>query len=334
MCCHYSVCAVTLRERAALRSDPHAQRRLLTSYQIMLDFYGMRLADETLGFVVRHSNYVQRYSNLNYSSHNYLRITRILKCLAEFGRPSLQLGFLLHIVRELTTGQLHSGVAKSAVNYWIPVLQSAEDRARLQSVMDELLAAEEGGDTDGTDATQVELTEERILQVLQEAHQQRLEMENEDAPPAPAAAAGVSATDEPAGAHASASAAASPPSRSDSRSGSPTFSDDDDSSVGSREGNRADFTSAGVASPLPSADAQTVPAAALTSARAAQPDASSSAAASNGIGGAAAPTQLAASKRKLSSSAEVDDGGRGKKPLPSPSAAAAAAAAVPPPRTD
>jgi hypothetical protein len=318
---------VTLRERAALRSDPQAQRRLLTSYQIMLDFYGMRLADETLGFVVRHSNYSQRYSNLNYSSHNYLRITRILKCLAEFGRPSLQLGFLLHIVRELTTGQLHSGVAKSAVNYWIPVLQSSEDRTRLQSVMDELLAAEEGGDTDGTDATQVELTEERVLQVLQEAHQQRLEMENDEAPPAPAAAAGAHAT--------SASAAASPHSRSDSRSDSPTFSEDDGSSVGSREGNHANFTSTGVASPLPSAaDGQTVPAAALTSARAAQPHESSPAVASNGVGGAAAPTQLATSKRKLSSSAEADDGGRGKKPLPSPSSAAAAAAAIPPPRTD
>jgi len=279
----------------------------------------MRLADETLGFVVRHSNYVQRYSNLNYSSHNYLRITRILKCLAEFGRPSLQLGFLLHIVRELTTGQLHSGVAKSAVNYWIPVLQSAEDRARLQSVMDELLAAEEGGDTDGTDAKQVELTEERILQVLQEAHQQRLEMDNAAASPAPAAAAGAHA--------ASASAAASPHSRSDSPSHSPVFSDDDGSSVGSREGNGADFTSA---SRLPSADAQTVPAAALTSARTAQRDESSSAVASNDTNGAAAPTQLAASKRKLSSSAEADDGGRGKKPLPS----AAAAAVAPPPCTD
>ena len=110
-----------LHEAAAIQADPEAQRRLIVSYKLMLDFYGMQLVDEQLGVVARAANYRSRYAHLNRSFHNYLRVTRILKCLGELGREELKLGFLLHVVRELVEGELSAkSVGKSAVNYCQP----------------------------------------------------------------------------------------------------------------------------------------------------------------------------------------------------------------------
>ena len=107
-----------LHEIAALKADPAFPKRLLSSYRMMLDFYGMQLADPKTGRVVRGANYRARYAHLNRSTHNYLRITRILKCLGELGQEHLKLGFLLLIVREITLNELKpASVGRSAVNY-------------------------------------------------------------------------------------------------------------------------------------------------------------------------------------------------------------------------
>jgi hypothetical protein len=87
-------------EMAAIQADPRAKERVLRSYEMMLDFYGMRLKNKNTGMAHTHhlrerermtswfigvgelersKNYKSRYRNLNTSSHNYLRITRILK---------------------------------------------------------------------------------------------------------------------------------------------------------------------------------------------------------------------------------------------------------------
>jgi hypothetical protein len=108
-----------LHEIRGIRADPQARQRLITSYELMLDFYGMRLIDARTGEIGRNPpNFESRYRHLNRSTHNYLRITRILKCLGELGFERLKLGFLLHIVRELTEGMLHPhSVGKSARDY-------------------------------------------------------------------------------------------------------------------------------------------------------------------------------------------------------------------------
>lgn len=131
------------------------KRRLLASYRLMLNFYGMHLLDEKTGEVVRNdqkvasfleeeeksaggksseeergeeeeeegdddvnadvrttqgtkrklrkrkkksskihkatvNNWEERYSNLSLRGHNYLRITRIIKCLGDLGLGHLQ----------------------------------------------------------------------------------------------------------------------------------------------------------------------------------------------------------------------------------------------------
>ena len=50
----------------AIKADPKAKERVLTSYRMMLDFYGMELADVRKGKLKRTSNWEDRYENLNW----------------------------------------------------------------------------------------------------------------------------------------------------------------------------------------------------------------------------------------------------------------------------
>jgi len=68
-------------------------------------------------------------------SHNYLRITRILKCLSELGLEHLNIGFLLHVLNEQSeskgpTGtQLNSRSIQSSMDrWWANCLRHEEDR--------------------------------------------------------------------------------------------------------------------------------------------------------------------------------------------------------------
>jgi hypothetical protein len=78
-----SVQPLTKNEAEQFKNSTEMQNRLIKSYELMLDFYGFVLNKETLE-IERSSDYVSRFRNLCYHSHNYLRITRILKCLGIF----------------------------------------------------------------------------------------------------------------------------------------------------------------------------------------------------------------------------------------------------------
>jgi hypothetical protein len=67
-------------EAQIFRTTPEIKPRIIQSYKIMLDFYGLVLLDEQTGEIARNpATYKQRYAHLNSSFHNYLRITRIMK---------------------------------------------------------------------------------------------------------------------------------------------------------------------------------------------------------------------------------------------------------------
>jgi hypothetical protein len=67
-------------ERAAMTADEAILERVMESYRIMLDFYGMRLADEQTGLLERSDDYRPRYKNLirKYSPFNYSMINQLL----------------------------------------------------------------------------------------------------------------------------------------------------------------------------------------------------------------------------------------------------------------
>jgi hypothetical protein len=93
-----------LHEAKTISADPQCRKRAIRSCEslcfcercsfqlnvpsidvLMLDFYGMSLKNHDTGEIERSKNWKRRYSNLCNSSHNWLRVTRILKSLGEFG---------------------------------------------------------------------------------------------------------------------------------------------------------------------------------------------------------------------------------------------------------
>lgn len=68
------------------------------------------------------------------SMHNYLRITRILKCLGEMGLEHYKMPFLEFILHEaIITGYLHNTL-DSCYNYWIGTVKDDAARANLKQL--------------------------------------------------------------------------------------------------------------------------------------------------------------------------------------------------------
>ncbi|KXN88256.1 Opioid growth factor receptor [Leucoagaricus sp. SymC.cos] len=121
-------------EIEAMKTNTEIMTRVVRSYELMLDFYGMRMLSlETglLGRALRPGNYESRYRNLVVSSHNYLRISRILKCLSELGLEHLNAGFLLHVLNEQSEfGELVApGLQNSMDRWWANCIRNHEERA-------------------------------------------------------------------------------------------------------------------------------------------------------------------------------------------------------------
>ncbi|XP_027032113.2 opioid growth factor receptor-like isoform X2 [Tachysurus fulvidraco] len=101
------------------RRDEQVKKRLLTSYKLMLDFYGIELISEETGEVRRATNWTERSANLNRNTHNNLRITRILKSMGLLGFSHYQAP-LVHffLVETLVQGTLPQ-VKQSALDYFM-----------------------------------------------------------------------------------------------------------------------------------------------------------------------------------------------------------------------
>ena len=61
---NYAAQPLQKHEIKVMAKDETIMRRVLMSYKLMLDFYGMRLEDEASGLISRTENYASRYRNL------------------------------------------------------------------------------------------------------------------------------------------------------------------------------------------------------------------------------------------------------------------------------
>ena len=64
---NYQAQPLQLHERETIRNDPKMKERVITSYRLMLDFYGMRLEDVDTGLLSRSepsTKSLSRYRNL------------------------------------------------------------------------------------------------------------------------------------------------------------------------------------------------------------------------------------------------------------------------------
>ncbi|CAL8379907.1 unnamed protein product [Boreogadus saida] len=76
---------LTKQEIEAFLKNETAKLNLQQSYGLMLDFYGIELSNLETGAVRRASNWPERFENMNWHTHNNMRLTRILKCLGTLG---------------------------------------------------------------------------------------------------------------------------------------------------------------------------------------------------------------------------------------------------------
>lgn len=129
---NYQAKPLQRHEMVAIREDPACRARVVQSYRMMLDFYGFKLVDEASGAVARADNWKPRFHNLSWSSHNWLRVTRILKSLGELGFEHYKLPWLLAICEEVFVTRALSACDRSFVNFWAWTLRKEEDQRQLQ----------------------------------------------------------------------------------------------------------------------------------------------------------------------------------------------------------
>lgn len=80
------------------------------------------------------------------SSHNNLRISRILKCLSEMGLERLNAGFLLHVLNEQSeANELNSwGIRSSMDKWWANCIRNEEERMWIGALIRQVRLAEDG----------------------------------------------------------------------------------------------------------------------------------------------------------------------------------------------
>ncbi|XP_036806504.1 opioid growth factor receptor-like protein 1 isoform X4 [Oncorhynchus mykiss] len=128
---HEWVHQYTSWSQQAFLQDETAKKRLVKSYKLMLDFYGIQLSNDTTGEVRRANNWRDRFDNLDRHTHNNLRITRILKCLGTLGFPHYQAPLVRFFLEEtLVKGNLYN-VKESVLNYFIFAVIDKQQRREL-----------------------------------------------------------------------------------------------------------------------------------------------------------------------------------------------------------
>jgi Opioid growth factor receptor (OGFr) conserved region len=107
----------------SFQSDRQLLENLLTSLTVMLKFYGLQYINETKQ-IERSADYpIRKQEWVNNFDHNYLRITRILKCLMIFGLAAEARSFyqcLAEIYRENS-----NLIGAETFQYWTDAVREA-----------------------------------------------------------------------------------------------------------------------------------------------------------------------------------------------------------------
>ncbi|XP_043946333.1 opioid growth factor receptor [Protopterus annectens] len=122
---------LTQKEIEVFKKDADVRRRLTKAYELMLDFYGIKLLDEKTGKVARTAYWKERFDNLNRRSHNNLRITRILKCLGELGFEHYQAPLVSFFLTEVLKENQLWNVRHSLLDYFVFSIRDKRQRREL-----------------------------------------------------------------------------------------------------------------------------------------------------------------------------------------------------------
>ncbi|CAE1264559.1 Opioid growth factor receptor-like protein 1,Opioid growth factor receptor [Acanthosepion pharaonis] len=109
-----------------IRCSAELRERVKRAFEMMLEFYGMRLTSNNK--FERAKNSKERLAELNiWNNHNFLRISRILLALKELGHQELMLPWMKFLAELIYKEKVLTCAESSFETYWLETLD-AEDK--------------------------------------------------------------------------------------------------------------------------------------------------------------------------------------------------------------
>jgi len=119
---------LSMQEAELFKKNIQTSIRLVRSYKLMLNFFGMKLANDLTGEVTREEDIWQaRYCQINSRTNNNIKITRMLKSLGQLGFERYQKRFVEHLKTEIEDHGLLKNCRDNFKNYWSTYLKLGED---------------------------------------------------------------------------------------------------------------------------------------------------------------------------------------------------------------
>lgn len=128
-------------ERRIMSDDQMVRNRFMRAYALILDFWGIRVRDWAKGTVCRldEEHAAERLHNLDRSSHNHLRVSRVLKCLPLLGFAHFQEPLLEFLIREIyDRPRALESCALACTEYWLPTVVNDRQRRWLTRLVRKL----------------------------------------------------------------------------------------------------------------------------------------------------------------------------------------------------
>jgi len=119
---------LAIQEAEHLKNDIHCSIRVVKSYKLMLNYFGMKLVNDVTGEIGRDPQiWEARYCRTNTCTNNNLKITRMIKSLGQLGFERYQKKFVEHLKVEIEEHCLLKNCRDSYKNYWKNSLKLADE---------------------------------------------------------------------------------------------------------------------------------------------------------------------------------------------------------------
>jgi len=119
---------LSMQEAELMKKNINTSIRVVKSYKLMLNYFGMKLSNDLTGEVTREEEIWQaRYSLINTRTNNNIKITRMLKSLGQLGFERYQKMFVQHLKTEIEDNGLLKNCKENFKNYWSTYLKLGEE---------------------------------------------------------------------------------------------------------------------------------------------------------------------------------------------------------------
>jgi len=119
---------LSMQEAELIKNNVQTSIRVVKSYKLMLNYFGMKLENDLTGQVTREPEVWQaRYCQINTRTNNNIKITRMLKSLGQLGFERYQKMFVQHLKTEIEDNGLLKNCRDNYKNYWSTYLKLSDD---------------------------------------------------------------------------------------------------------------------------------------------------------------------------------------------------------------